>query len=267
MYHLQDNIWEKMLKEGSIAGHPVQYFQEINSTNELARRKGTAGIEKGTIIIADCQKRGRGRHARPWLSPPGSGLYFSLILSPDLAPADLPKITLTTGVALCRAIGTYLVNPVLKWPNDLLLGDKKIAGILTETCPLRGSNPLVILGIGINVNNPPQGFPADLTGKVSTIEAAYGRALARGKLLEIILKHIDDLLIQAEDRGFADILGEWRSYDACKGRYLTWLTTSGRVIYGISRGIDDEGRLTIKDDQGRIHEVISGDITLGRENN
>ncbi|MFO7762080.1 MAG: biotin--[acetyl-CoA-carboxylase] ligase [Thermodesulfobacteriota bacterium] len=256
----QDKIWEKMIKEHSIAGHPVRYFQEVGSTNDIARKSAFTGAEKGTVIIADYQKKGRGRLGRSWISPPGSGLYFSLILSPALAPADLPKITLAAGVALCRAAKSYLSNPVLKWPNDFLLKGKKAAGILTETFFLQESGYLVILGMGINVNTPRHDFPPDIAGKITNIQETCGKPLARGELLEIILNQMDNLLAQAEQFGFSDILKEWRSYDAGRGKYLTWLTTEGGVIRGVSQGIDDNGLLWIRDEQGKLHEVVSGDI-------
>ncbi len=252
-----------MIVDSHLAGHPIRYLQETDSTNDIARKAAAAGADKGTVVIAERQTKGRGRLGRSWISPPGIGLYFSVILSPELPAADLAKITLTTGVALCRAIRGYLDYPMLKWPNDLLLQGKKVAGILTETMPMQNSRPMVILGIGINVNHPKHGLPTELADTIGTIQAAYGKPLPRGELLERILRQNDELLDQAEREGFSNILEEWRSYDACRMRYLSWLTTEGRVIRGLSRGIDDEGLLRIQDEEGKVHEVVSGDITIG----
>ncbi|MFP3982070.1 MAG: biotin--[acetyl-CoA-carboxylase] ligase [Desulfurivibrionaceae bacterium] len=253
-----------MKKNNRIAGHPVRYFQETDSTNARAREEARKGAESGTVFVAETQSKGRGRLGRSWHSPAGSGLYFSLILSPGISTTDLPKISLATGVALCRAIRGYVENPALKWPNDLLLEGRKVAGILTETIPRQDTASLVIMGIGINVNQCEHNVPAELADRLGTIQAAYGSPLARGKLLESILNQIDALLNQAERYGFTDILKEWRNHDASRGKYLTWLTTEGETVHGLSQGIDEEGLLWIRDNRGKMHEVISGDITIGK---
>lgn len=259
----RDPVWEEMKKNNRIAGHPVRYFQETDSTNARAREAALAGTESGTVFVAESQSKGRGRLNRSWHSPAGTGLYFSLILSPGISPADLPKISLATGVALCRAIGLYVENPELKWPNDLLLEGRKVAGILTESIPRQDTGSLVIIGIGINVNQCDEhSLPAGLVGRLGTIQAVYGSPLARGELLESILNQINALLNQAERYGFTNILEEWRGHDACRGKYLTWLTTEGKAVHGLYQGIDEEGLLWIRDNRGKMHEVVSGDITI-----
>ncbi len=249
-----------MINDGALRGRQVHYFQETGSTNDLAREAALSDGEPDVLFIAESQSKGRGRLNRTWFSPPGTGLYFSLILSPALDLRDYPKLTLAAGVALCRSLKGYVANPGLKWPNDLLLAGKKTAGILSETVRGKKSTPLVILGIGININEPGRKFPAELAEQINTVEAVCGRPLPRGELLDRVLLNIDDLLNLIEKHGFDPVLDEWRHYDICKGRTLTWLTTEGQTVKGLSLGIDNQGLLKIRDREGVVHEVASGDI-------
>jgi BirA family biotin operon repressor/biotin-[acetyl-CoA-carboxylase] ligase len=142
-------------------------FEVVESTSSEALELGRQGAATGTVVVAESQTGGRGRLNRNWLSPPGTGLYFSIILRPVLEANDLPKITLAAGVAVCKAIELELgVLPKIKWPNDLLLDDKKFGGILSETGSVTETSAnqqtLVIVGIGLNIQEPAGGFPSDL---------------------------------------------------------------------------------------------------------
>jgi BirA family biotin operon repressor/biotin-[acetyl-CoA-carboxylase] ligase len=153
---------------------------QAESTNSLALEMGKQGAAAGTVVVAETQTRGRGRQQRAWFSPPGTGLYFSVILRPQLDPVELPKITLVAGVAVCEAIEQACqVSFGLKWPNDLLFGGKKCGGILCETGPLTGTDNgrgiLVILGVGLNITIPESTFPAELRARATSLLAATGR--------------------------------------------------------------------------------------------
>jgi len=154
----------------------------------------------------------------------------------------------------------------LKWPNDLLLHGKKCGGILTETTGLMGDGPVaVILGLGLNVNTPPGFFPAELCDKATSLAAETGREYPRGPLLEALIGEVARVVGRMEAGEFAGILDEWRQHDGLAGQRLAWVTPQETVVSGTSLGPDDEGRLHIRDDQGTVHEVLSGDLTLAGE--
>lgn len=264
---MRDPLWQAMRETERLAGHPVSFLEETDSTNNVALALAKAGAPAGTMVVAESQSAGRGRLSRQWLSPPGCGLYVSFILRPTMELGDLPKITLAAGVALCRAVVNATgVGTQLKWPNDLLLQGKKCGGILTEADGLLAeAPPLVILGIGVNVNTPPALFPAELQGKATSLAVATGREFLRGPLLAALVEEVESVVRRLEQGAFAAILAEWRQRDGLIGQRLAWLTPQQTVVTGVSLGPDDEGRLHIRDDGGAIHEVLSGDLALAGE--
>ena len=255
--------WKEMVRAGEIAGHSLVYFQQIDSTNSRAMEMGLAGAQAGTVVFAESQTGGKGRLGKSWDSPAGSGLYFSIILRPALAIGDLSKITLAAGVALCRMVRRlYSFSPQIKWPNDLLVANRKCGGILVEADLRNQSAPLVILGIGLNVTTPSIDFPEELRESATSLQCHVDIPIRRKELLETVLVETDAVIGQFEQQGFADILKEWKKYDATLGRTLTWITADRQVVKGVSLGPDNEGKLHIKSGDGRVHEVISGDIRL-----
>jgi BirA family transcriptional regulator, biotin operon repressor / biotin---[acetyl-CoA-carboxylase] ligase len=257
-----DPLWQK-LAAGSFAGRPARLLASTGSTNSDALALGRQGGAAGTLVVAETQNGGRGRLGRHWLSPPGAGLYFSLILRPRLAPADFPKITLAAGLAVCQAVEAETgLAPAIKWPNDLLLAGRKFCGILTEGEPLAAAGPLAVLGIGLNVSTTPAAFPDELRASATSLLAHSGKLYARGALLAAILTRLTATLSRLEEGDFPQILAEWRRRDALAGHRLTWLTPTGSVVTGIALGPDGEGTLHLRDDAGRMHEVLSGDLRL-----
>ena len=237
------------------------------STNSEALEAGRKGAPTGTVVVAEAQTAGRGRLNRSWLSPPGMGLYFSVILRPQLAPAELPKITLAAGLALCKILESlYSIRPKIKWPNDLLLDGRKFGGILAETGPLQnmkeGRQPLVVVGVGLNLNAPEGGFPPELQGRATAISSHADREIPAETVMETSVSAIETELRRLEKGGFAAILQEWSQRDAVYGKVLTWVAPQGGTVTGVSLGPDKDGILRIRDDDGAVHEVISGDLSL-----
>lgn len=263
-----DDLWQTMIRTGTLGRHPVHFFSSTGSTNDLALVLGNTGAPDSTLVVADSQSEGRGRlEGRIWHSPPGTGLYFSLILRPRLAPADFPKLTLAAGLALCKGLESHTpCRPGLKWPNDLFLHGKKCGGILTETQAVAsGGQTAVVIGIGLNVNTPPETFPVELRTKGTSLLAETGTFHARGPLLTAILAELDLVVARLEQGDFPGILAEWRHRDIHAGQHVSWLPPQGKIITGISLGPGAEGFLHIRDGQGEIHAVISGDISLAQE--
>ena len=237
------------------------------STNSAALEAGEQGAAAGTVVVAGAQTAGRGRLNRSWLSPPGMGLYFSVILRPGLAPEELPRITLAAGLAVCRTVETkYNILPKIKWPNDLLLDGRKFGGILTETGaaanPAAGQKPLVVVGVGLNLFPPEQGFPLELKGRVTSLSPHVDGEISAEILLEACVSAIEAEVRRLEKGDFAAILKEWSRRDAVYGKVLTWVSPQGKAVTGVSLGPDKDGILRIRDEAGVIHEVISGDLNL-----
>ena len=242
-------------------------LQVTESTNSVALEMGRQGAAPGTVVVADAQTGGRGRLNREWLSPPEIGLYFSLILRPVLPPENLPKITLAAGLAVCKAVETeYSIAPSIKWPNDLLLLEKKFGGILTET----GSVPeksgegsvLVVVGVGLNLHPPENGYPKAIAERTTSLADHIGGRIPAEPLLQACVAAIEREVRRLEQGQFRTILGEWSERDAVYGRNLSWVTRQGQMVTGVALGPDGDGMLRIRDRAGRIHTVISGDINL-----
>ena len=237
------------------------------STNSVALELGEKGAAPGTVVVADAQTGGRGRLKRSWLSRPGMGLYFTIILRPELAPENLPKITLAAGLAVCKAVETeYGIFPKIKWPNDLLLDGRKFGGILTETGAVAnmsaGQRPLVVVGVGLNLFSPEGGFPAELKERATSLSHHAKKNISAEILLEAFVVAVEEALQRLEKGDFAAILKEWSLRDAVYGKKLTWVTHRGQEVTGVSLGPDADGILRIRDGAGDIHTVISGDLNL-----
>lgn len=264
---MTDLVWQQIEKKELLGDRQVFLLEETDSTNSVALDMGKKGVQTGALVIAEMQTKGRGRLGRAWLSPPGAGLYFSIILRPRLQPADMPKITLCAGLAVCKAVETLTgLSPKIKWPNDLLLDGRKFGGILMETAAMGGAKTmLAALGIGINVTTPLDSFQPELRQKATSLLVHSGRTYQRGDLLAAVLSELDSVLTRLEQNDFGGILAEWKERDGIKGLRLTWLTPEGLVVAGVSLGPDEEGVLFIKDDNGAVHRVLSGDISLAEK--
>jgi BirA family biotin operon repressor/biotin-[acetyl-CoA-carboxylase] ligase len=228
---------------------------------------GLQGAPSGTVVVAGKQTGGRGRLRRTWFSPPHTGLYFSVLLRPNLAAAEISKITLAAGVSVCRAVEKAChLHPGLKWPNDIVFDGKKLGGILCESepNPYYGAEPppLIIVGVGLNVTTPASAFPADLQKKATSLLIASGREYSKDLLLRAILSELDAVILQMEKGEIKSLLHEWQARDFFLNKEMSWLTASQQVIAGRSLGIDEQGCYQIRDEEGTIHSVVSGDLTI-----
>lgn len=250
-----------------MAERKIIRLKVTGSTNSVALAEGEKGALPGTVVVADSQTGGHGRLNRNWLSPPDKGLYFSILLRPDLAVEDLPKITLAAGQAICKAIESeYGIVPQIKWPNDLLLAGRKFGGILAETGALQKMSnkqkPLVIVGVGLNLHLPEGGFPPDLKKRATSLSLHTDREISVDRLLEACIRAIEEVVLRLEKGDFPKILQDWKQRDASQGKVLAWVTPQGKKVTGVSLGPDADGMLHIKDQAGTIHEVLSGDVNL-----
>ncbi len=262
-------VWARIEADGMAAGHRIMIYDSVDSTNALALDMGLDENlpASGTVIYARVQTKGRGRLGRSWASAPGTGLYFSVLMQPDLDREDLARITLAAGLAVATAVERVCgLDTMIKWPNDVLVEGRKVAGILTESGNwAAGHQPFVVVGIGVNVNTPLTALPEDLRDKAGSLMEAAGRAFDRGELLEAILGRLDYEISRLEGGGFDEMLAQWRGKDITCDRRLTWLTPEGRAVTGVSLGPDSNGLLRVRDDKGKEHAVLSGDLRLAAE--
>lgn len=254
---------EELCAAGRVAGHELRYLPETGSTNEVALEQGRLGAATGLVIVAGHQLAGRGRLDKKWLSSPGDGLYFSMVLRPRLDWQEMARITLAAGLGVAEALSPLLCEPVLlKWPNDIIIAGKKCGGILAESDMSAPDGPLVVLGVGLNLRLPAAGYPPAIANRAGALAQYCRHPLEQGEVLESLVVHLDLVLQELEEQQWPAVRERWRQRDITMGRRLTWLTAKGVVVNGVSRGIDDNGLLFIRDDNGTLHEVLSGDVQL-----
>ncbi len=260
---LGDNLWREIQRTGRLGERQIHYYREVESTNTLALILGREGAATGTVLVAETQSGGRGRLGKSWSSPPGSGLYCTVLLRPAIPLPQLSRLTMAAGLAAARAIDEVsgLVSTI-KWPNDVLIQGRKVAGILAECDLAHGEGPLVALGIGINLGTEVGQFPQEIQARATSLWLASGKVIGKGVMLTTLLLWIERLVFRLEQGDFVGILDEWRAKDATVGKWLTWLAISGQSVHGVSLGPDHEGQLVIRDSAGERHQVLSGDIAL-----
>jgi BirA family biotin operon repressor/biotin-[acetyl-CoA-carboxylase] ligase len=240
-------------------GCEVHHFESIGSTMDEAFRLGVAGAPEGAVVTAEHQLKGRGRLGRVWVSPRAGGLYFSMLLRPSLTLAEVSKLTLLSAVALSEAVELYAgLRPLIKWPNDLLIGGKKTAGILTELRAELDRVDFVVLGVGINVNTARRDLPPEA---VSLMEKKGGK-IDRAALLREILRAFEKRYLGLKKNGFGPVLDEWRRRSATIGSALSY-EERGRRHSGVATGLDDDGGLWVRLDSGVTVKRMAGDIVLG----
>lgn len=252
----------RMALNGTTFGEHIYYFDSVDSTQKIANELASNGATEGTIVVADQQTGGRGRLARKWFSPENTGIWMSLIIKPNIPIYQAPQLTLLTAVAAAKAIEEQIsIAPYIKWPNDLLLNNKKITGILTEMQAEADSIHSIIIGIGINVNQKKTDFPEELQEIASSLQIETGQIFAREAIISSFLRHFENLYMVYQKEGFAVVKELWESYAISVGRTIT-ATTINEKIVGVALGITDQGVLLIKDEQGQIHNIYSADIEI-----
>jgi BirA family transcriptional regulator, biotin operon repressor / biotin---[acetyl-CoA-carboxylase] ligase len=236
----------------------IEWQDVIDSTMAAASRLADAGAPSGTVVGAEEQSAGRGRHGRSWHSEPGSGLYVSIILRRKFTPASLPVVTLALGLAAQEAIlkATNLACD-LRWPNDVLIQSKKCAGILTQ---LEGSThaSAIIAGIGINVNH--FSFPSELNAIATSLRIVSGRTQSRERLLVELLASVDTYCDLLETQGRGPIIEMFaRASSYVSGRRV-YVDQDGSQLRGTTAGLNDSGFLMLRGDDGTNSVIVAGGV-------
>jgi BirA family biotin operon repressor/biotin-[acetyl-CoA-carboxylase] ligase len=257
--HLPEDLSTALARSGDRAGifsRQVLWYAEVGSTNDVAGTLANRGEAEGTVIIADAQSAGRGRHGRAWASPPGAGLYMSIIMRPSAHVVSL--LTITAGVALADGIEAATgLQPQLKWPNDVYMSGRKLAGILAEAGTSHAGVQHVVVGCGINLM--PAAFPPDVAARATSIESELGRAVDRGLLLAECLAALHARYLELQSYSPVGVIARWRDRAASTfGRRVEW-DVAGVTKQGVAEDIDDSGALLVRDGAARAR-VISGEV-------
>ncbi|MCP4582775.1 MAG: biotin--[acetyl-CoA-carboxylase] ligase [candidate division Zixibacteria bacterium] len=236
-------------------------YKTIGSTNTVAQDLAKSGLPEGTLVTAETQTKGRGRLGRKWYSPPGKGLYFSIILKPDLAIDKIAGLSLVAGLAITRAVYDIIgIQTKTKWPNDVLYKTRKLAGILVEGAAELDKIDYMVVGCGINVNHLRKDFPLSLQRKSTSLKIIVKKDLSRVALLQAVLRQFESLYENYCRHGFRYLSAELIKNSVLIGKKIT-LKSGNQKVAGRAMGIDNSGRLIIKNKKG-LMTYPAGEVTL-----
>jgi len=250
------------LGKTKVIGRDIRVFEQTTSTNDVIEKLARDGVKEGVVVFAESQTKGRGRLGRKWISPAHKGLWFSILLRPDLRPQETTQLTVASATALRRAIQSETgLKPEIKWPNDILIGGKKVAGILTELSAELDKVRYVILGIGIDVNLDAGEFPAELKKIATSLKIETGETVSRAELAVAILRNLDEDYACVCGHFFADVADEWEENCATIGKSVA-VQIGERKIRGRAESLDDDGALLLRTEHGHLERITGGDVTL-----
>ena len=241
-----------------VIGHPLYVYSELDSTQTTARHLAENGAKEGTIVLAYSQKRGMGRNGKKWFSPKG-GIWFTVILRPSFAPekANIINIILTTACA--ETLNHFGVNqPVIKWPNDILIKDKKICGILSQTKSAGQDIEYILVGLGINWDIE---FPPELDSSATSFKNETAEEINTNDFLSLLLERIEKYYLALKAKNFSKIQKEWGKFSLPFG-LLVKSTASGELYEGQLVGTNENGHLIIRTPYGKLEEIAAGEIEI-----
>jgi BirA family biotin operon repressor/biotin-[acetyl-CoA-carboxylase] ligase len=254
---------ERILKTSSI-GRRMVYRESAGSTQDIAISLAEKGAQHGTVVIAEQQRSGRGRMKRRWLSPRG-GLWLSVVLKPSIPTAASTMLPLMAAAAVCDAVSECTKLPAsLKWPNDVLVGGKKVAGILLDISAEAETVNYAVVGMGINANVDSAKLKVDRRDRpaITSLRDELGRDINRLQLAKILLERLEQYYLLLEDRGPAAVLDLWRSRSDMLGKKVS-VVQQGRTLHGVAADINDDGSLLLRTTDGEV-AVTHGDVLLER---
>jgi BirA family transcriptional regulator, biotin operon repressor / biotin---[acetyl-CoA-carboxylase] ligase len=245
-----------------VFGRCIHWLETTTSTNDVAAHLAELGADEGTTVVAEAQTAGRGRLGRTWFSPPGAGLYVSIVLRPsgDLSTRSNPAafLTLASGVAITEGVRASTGLPVeIKWPNDVMIGGRKLAGILAEATAQADRLQHIIVGFGVNLQ--PAAFPLELAKRATSIEAETGRPADRAQIFSQILTAFAARYADLQAARFDAILSAWRALSpSLPSSWIEWDTATG-VLRGRAEDIDEHGALMVRVG-GTLERVVAGEV-------
>src|SRR5215510_12981141 len=241
-------------------GSKLHYFAEIDSTNAYARSLAEQGANEGEVVVAETQTQGRGRLGRSWISPPFVNLYFSVILRPRLLPVDAPQLTLMAAVALADTVASFIsIPPTIKWPNDILVEGKKLAGVLTESSCDTERIEFVILGIGVNLNYSIASMPEMIRQRATSLLSLTKKSIEREVFLQTLIQDLDRCYGELEEMGFDSLAPRWEAFFGLRDKRVR-IEMIDKIIIGTAKGIDRDGALIVANDRGERQRIVAGDV-------
>lgn len=238
------------------AGCEIVYFEETDSTNRQARLLAREGARHGTLVIADTQSAGRGRRGRGWISPAGEGVFMSLIIRPDMPPSQVAKLSLTLALAVSRAIERETgLDAKIKWPNDIVIGGRKVCGLLLEMDATAEKVESIVAGVGINVHQTV--FDEEIAHTASSLDLLAGRRVSRSAIVRAFLAEFERAMA-LED---AQMMDAYRASSATIGQKVQVISLSGTYT-GTAEGITESGSLLVRDENGEVQEVLAADVSV-----
>jgi BirA family biotin operon repressor/biotin-[acetyl-CoA-carboxylase] ligase len=249
------------LKTATMARQVLSY-RRVRSTNEVALQIAHNGAPEGTLVVAESQTAGKGRLGRIWHSPPGVGLWVSLVLRPHMESSKVFQLAICGALAVAEALYQRTHLPVrVKWPNDVLIRGKKLAGVLTETQADGDLVQLVVLGMGINVNQDVDDFPEDLRNTATSVRAELGRPISRLNLLQDVLVQFEERYQKFQEGGLRPFLERWRQLSWVLNRKVK-VQVGGRLFSGLAVDIEDTGALVLEEASGKRQRLLAGDVSF-----
>ncbi len=243
-----------------IFGQKIVYYETVHSTMDEAFELGVEGAPEGTVVCAEGQTKGRGRLGRSWASPKGKGIYMSIILRPQLSPSEVARLTLLCAVAVSEAIKKVTgLEPAIKWPNDLMVDNLKLAGILTELSAEVDQVKFVVVGIGLNVNSSTSQLPFGGT----SIKTVLQKSFSRVEIIQEILRAFERWYERLKKEGFSPVVHQWKELSLTLGRRIRIVDPAG-TTEGEAFDIDKDGGLLIRNDMGTIVKKMAGDVVVVR---
>lgn len=253
------------LPAGRIIGRDIRVFQETTSTNDIVERLARDNVKEGVVVFAESQTKGRGRLGRKWVSPAQKGLWFSILLRPSLRPAEATQLTVAAVNSLARAVQSQTqIVPEIKWPNDLLIRGRKVAGILTEMNAELDRVNYVIIGMGVDVNQADSDFPPEVRPIATSLMLELGHQIQRAELAAAILQELDHDYARIREGRFAEMADEWESRCSTIGQPVTVLIGNRRV-QGYAESLDDSGALMLRTEHGHMERIVGGDVTVEKK--
>ena len=250
------------LGKTEIVGRDIRVFEQTASTNDVAEKLALDGVEEGVVVFAEAQTKGRGRLGRKWVSPSRKGLWFSVLLRPKLRPQEVTQLTVAAAMALVRAIKVETgLTAEIKWPNDIQIRGRKVAGILSELSAELDRAKHVILGIGVDVNLSASEFPPELRKLATSLKIESGKPVSRPELAAAILRELDRDYARVCAGQFATVADEWETHCTTIGRNVV-IQIGDRQVRGCAESLDADGALLLRTEHGHIERIIGGDVTL-----
>jgi BirA family biotin operon repressor/biotin-[acetyl-CoA-carboxylase] ligase len=239
----------------------IVVFAETASTNDSAMQRGRQGAEGGIVIFAERQTAGRGRFGRSWASAPHRGLWFSMLMRPNLPPSTWPRLTTWAAVSLASTIENFLSLPVsIKWPNDIYISGRKIAGILAESGADVNGKPFAVVGMGVNVNQTQAEFPPELAVKAGSLSMATGRLIDRPTLAAELLRELATRLPQI-GADFPAVIAEARRRSLLLGHWVQ-VQSGHNILEGRAEELDPDGQLLLRQSDGTLSPLSAGEVTI-----